>query len=409
MLGKVLFFLFLVMSWQVSALDFRAVMNLLEEHELVEAQLEQAKSLKEEARKEGSWGDPTLNLAAVNFPRETLDRDVSMMTGIRVGLSQSLSLSGRYGVIEDSFFELAQSQEASGIQLKRTFARSIWEVAAEKKRLLEIKTILVENLSWIKSNLKVTKRLYATGKVPQQAVLDIQMRKSQLDSDLGNIKYSLLALGNELANLLSQEKAVDLNLESVPWRHLEKWQKAGDKSDYREKELAHQVKASDLMVSAKNRNFLPDVQLGVNYTKRNNVDGLGDFVGASITIPIPTSSKRYADKSQALMKKVAAQKRYRHYKVTKGKVLKKVEFEILDLENQLKILNKETLKYAKSSRDVIARSYARGGADYLELLRSELNYQKERVKRVNIEATLKKKKVGYLFIQGDDLLLGSKK
>lgn len=409
MLGKLFLFVFLFMSLSVNALEFSAVMGLLEEHQLVEAQLQQAKSLKEVSRKEGSWGDPTLDVAAVNFPRETLNRDVSMMTGIRLGLSQSLSLSGRYGVIKDSLSELAQSQEASGIQLKRSFARSIWEVAAEKKRLVEVEGILKENLSWIKSNLKVTKRLYATGKVPQQAVLDIQMRKSQLESDLGNISYSLKALANELANLLSQEKAIELKLESVPWRHLEKWQDSSDQSDYREKELAHQLKASDLMVSAKNRNFIPDVKLGVNYTKRNNVDGLGDFVGASITIPIPTSSKRYADKSQALMKKVAAQKRYRHYKVTKGKVLKKVELEILDLENQLKILNKETLKYAKSSRDVIARSYARGGADYLELLRSELQYQQERVKKVNIETTLKKKKVGYLFIQGDDLILGSKK
>lgn len=406
MLGKIL--ICFLISQSVVAAEFQEIMGMLDSHELVSAQLEHANSIAEESRKEGSWGDPMLNVAAVNFPRETLNQDASMMTGIRFGLSQNVSLSGKYGVIQDSLAEMANSQRASGLQLKRNFARSIWEVAAEKERLVKVEAILKENLAWIKSNLKVTKRLYATGKVPQQAVLDIQMRKSQLESDLGNVAFSLKSLTQELGNLLSNESEIELNLKSVPWAYLNKWKKAQADKDYKEKELAHQLKASDLMVSAKNRNYVPDIQVGVNYTKRNNIDGLGDFVGASITIPIPTSSKRYADKSQALLKKVAAEKRYRNYKITKGKILRKVELEILDYENQLSILEKQTLKFAKSSRDVTARSYARGGADYLELLRSELQYQKELVKKVNIESMLKKKKVGYLFLKGDSLLLGSK-
>jgi len=411
MLGKqmrnIIISFIVLSSFSVMAEDFKALLSKLEKHQLVESRLDLASSISKESESAGSWGDPMLDVAAVNFPKDTLNRDASMMTGIRFGLSQSLSLSGKYGRLREAKLEDASSTKAAGIQLKRSFARALWEIAAKNQLLIETKSILEENLSWVKNNLKITKKLYATGKLPQQAVLDIQMRKSQLDSDLGNVRFLLQSLEQELSSLLGSEKVLTLNSSSVPWNYLNNWNKGQNKSDYREKELKHNLKAQDLKVSAARRNLLPDVKLGINYTKRNSIDGLGDFVGASITIPIPTSSKRYADKSQALLKKLAAEKSYRHYKLTKPRVLQKVELEVRDLENQLRILNKQTLKYAASSRDVIARSYARGGADYLELLHSELQYQNQRLKKVNLDTTLKNKKVEYLFLQGDDLLLGS--
>lgn len=404
--------IFMLALWPVYSLkaaSFQELLDRLDQHELVTAQLQVADSISARSEKEGSWGDPMINLAAVNFPRETLNRDASMMTGIRLGLSQSINLSGKYGQIEASLQEMAASQKASGLQMKRTYAKSLWELAADKRRLTLMIEIFEENLKWTKDNLKVTKRLYATGKVPQQAVLDIQMRKSQLESDLSTIKSSLKGLESELKSLLGTNDLGDLDLKTIQWSYLEKWEKGAADFDFKEKELEHQVKSSDLKVSAKNRNFLPDVQLGFNYTKRNDIDGLGDFVGASITIPLPTSSKRYAAKTEAISERVAAQKRYRHYQNIKPMLLEKLALEIKDQESQLRILNKETLRFAKSSRDVTARSYARGGADYVELLRGELQYQNQLLKKIELETNLKKKKVAYLFFKGDALSLRSLK
>lgn len=405
MLGQILCLILLITSSYGE--DFKDLLKGLESHQLVVSKEKLAGSIEELSFSEGSWGDPMVDVAAVNFPRDTLNRDASMMTGIRFGISQSINISGKYGKLQESIEELATSKKANGLQLKRQLAKTLWELASDKLSLNQMKGILKENLAWVKGNLKISKRLYANGKVPQQAVLDIQMRKSQLESDIANIDFSLRALKQNLSYLLATEEVVDLNLSSVPWDYLEDWKNSKGNFDYKEKELEHILKASDLKVSAKNRNFIPDIKLGFNYTKRNDLDRVGDFVGASITIPIPTSSKRYADKSQALLEKLAAEKNYRHYKRTKPRLLEKMKLEIGDHENQLKILVDQTLKYAKSSRDVIARSYARGGADYLELLRSELQYQNQLIKKVNLETNLKKKKIDFLFIKGDDLLTGS--
>ncbi len=257
-------------------------------------------------------------------------------------------------------------------------------------------------------NLKVTKRLYSTGKVPQQAVLDIQIRKSELTAQVKEIEFALESLKYQLSALLGSHEVIDIDLKSVPWNHLKSWQEAGVEYDYQEKALAHNLEASDLKVSAQKRNLIPDITLGMSYTKRNKIDGLGDFVGASISFPLPISSQRYADKNTAVFERLEAEHSYRNYKENKPHLLKKIEFEVKDLRNQLSILQRETLKFAKSSRDITAKSYSRGAADYTELLRAELQYQNQLIKEIKVVAKLKSKQVEYLFIKGDDLMMESK-
>lgn len=378
-------------------------------HDLLKSQLSKFKAMQEKARQSGSWGDPKLNVSAMNFPKNSLAQDESMMTGIQVGLSQKLSLSGKYGKLRESGLESAKTQESQALQLRREFVKGLWEISIQKDRLVKELKVLKENYDWIKNNLKITKRLYSTGKVPQQAVLDIQIRKSELGSLIEQNKYSQESLKHQLSVLLSSEEVIDIDLSTIDWKKLDNWKNSSDKHDYKKQTLKHNLQASDLKVSARNRNYLPDITFGISYTKRNDLDGIGDFVGASISIPIPTSDLRYAAKKEAVHKRMEAEKSYRNYLNTKPNLLKKMEFEIKDVNNQLSILQKETLKFAKSSRDITAKSYSRGGADYLELLRSELQYQHQLMKQINLIANLKNKKINYLYIKGSDLSAGGKK
>jgi cobalt-zinc-cadmium efflux system outer membrane protein len=405
----ILVFVCIFISLSSGAESFSELLSKIEEHNLVKARLNRVNAMLENARQSGSWGDPKLMVAAMNFPRETLNRDQSMMTGIQFGLSQKLNLSGKYGKMEESKKEVSKSFQAETEQLKREFAKALWSLSIEKERLQSEEKVLKENLAWVERNLKVTKRLYSTGKVPQQAVLDIQIRKSELSAQVDRRVYSLKALGHQLTALFGSESMLDVSLSSVPWKRLDVWDKGNEDQDFQEEVLKHRLKAKDLKVTAQNRNFAPDITVGVNYTKRNNIDGIGDFVGAQITIPLPTSSTRYAAKSEAVFEKLEAERAYRNYKNAKPNILKNLEFEIKDTQNQLRILNKETLKYAKSSRDVTAKSYSRGGSDYLELLRAEIQYQNQLLKQIDLVSKLKEKKVNYLFIKGDDLKSGSQK
>ncbi len=383
--------------------SFNELLIRLNKHELVDSELNHAKSIMEKARKSGSWGDPKLSIAAMNFPRESLSQDESMMTGIQFTLSQKLSLSGKYGTLEKAGIENSKSMIAESNELKRKIARMIWASGIKKEKLLASQKILKENLSWIKSNLKITKKLYSTGKVPQQAVLDMQIRQSELKTKIREKQFEIKALEHELSAVLGSSKLLTLETKTIPWNHLDLWKNSKDLKDYSKIALEHKLRSSDLALSASNRNLFPDVTFGVSYTKRNDIDGLGDFVGASITIPIPTSSSRYSDKKEAIYKKVTVQKKYRNYLESKESNLSKIKVDIENITKQLEILREETLQFAKSSRTITAKSYSRGGADYVELLRAELQYQKQLLKEVDLVASLKNYKLSYLFFKGDHL------
>tara|TARA_Y100000768_G_scaffold342111_1_gene286977 strand:+ start:4856 stop:5350 length:495 start_codon:yes stop_codon:yes gene_type:complete len=164
-----------------------------------------------------------------------------------------------------------------------------------------------------------------------------------------------------------------------------------------------------LAVSAQNRDLFPDLTFGLTYTKRNDIDGLGDFVGASVSFPIPTSSKKYASKKSAVATKAMSEAKLRHYKLNKTNTLARLNVQIEDLNNQLRVLNNEVLKFAQSSRNIVSRSYARGGTDYLELLRSELQYQNQRLKKTALSAAIKNQKLNYLYLNGGKLTPGEMK
>jgi cobalt-zinc-cadmium efflux system outer membrane protein len=399
--------LFIFTTSPVFAESFEGLIGMLEKHNLVQSELNKAKFLHQEARKSGSWGDPRFSVGAVNIPKSTYSKNISMMSGIKFGLSQEISLSGKFTKLRESGEENSRATIADSNQLKREFTKMIWSVAIEKEKLLKEEKILKENLAWIKSMLRVSKKLYANGKVPQQAVLDIQIRKSELRAQIARNKFAVNSLLNSLSEFLSSNEDLDIDLKSIPWGHLEKWDSSSDDFDYKKIALEHKLRSSDLRVSANKRNLVPDLTFALSYTKRNNIDGLGDFVGATISFPLPTSSNKYASKKSATYQKGMAERKYRNYIVSKPRKLKQLENNIQDELNQLSILQKETLKYSKSSRDITAKSYSRGGADYLELLRSEFQYQSQRINEINLNANLKHKKVNYLFVKGDRLVLGS--
>lgn len=382
---------------------FQELSLKLEDHDLLKSNFFEVQALKEKARQSDSWGDPMLSISAMNFPKDTLSQNDSMMTGIQFAVSQKISISGKYEKLKNSFLAKAQAQHAKTMHLKRELQKGLWEICIQKERLVNEFKVLKDNLDWIRNNLKITKRLYSTGNLPQQAVLEMQVRQSELTSLLDQNKYSQESLKYQLSVLLSADKVLDIDLDTIPWNILDLWHESTDEYDYNKIAFTQNLHASDLKVTAQKRNFIPDITVGVSYTTRNDIDEIGDFVGASISVPIPVSDSKYAAKNEAVFERMDAERNYRNYITTKPNVLMKMNFEIKDVTNQLQVLQKEILKYTKSSRDITANSYAIGGADYLQLLRAELQYQTQLIREINLISLVKIKKINYLYINGSKL------
>lgn len=393
-------------STGLQAFSFKEAVEIIKDHENVRSLKDFSKAKLEEGEAKGSWGDPMFKLAAKNFPKNSLNRDETPMTGIEFGVSQKIALTTKYGNIEDSYKEMSKSKEYDSERKAQELIKNFWHILISNKKLKEEITIIRENLRWINNILKVTKRLYSSGKTSQQAVLEIQIRKSELEASLSNKSFESKQLLDRLSYLLNKEND-KIDEKTIPWNLLSlknKENKANqEKKDLKELSLLSNVKAKEKMLTAQKQSYVPDVTVSVGYTKRSNIDNRGDFVSATVAFPLPFSGKKYASHSQASFQKAKAQndfKNYLKYRDTESRFLIN---EVEKLESEISILVNKTIKYANNSRKITSKSYSLGGSSYIELLQSELKLQKLLLKKVHLNSLLSKNKVNYRFLVGEKL------
>ncbi len=387
-------------SLNTSAISFKEVVDSFGSHEGVEFITRKAYSIKKDSQAKGSWGDPIFKVAAKNYPKNSLKNDVSPMTGIEFGVSQKISLTTKYGNIKKHLSSISKSIHLKAKDKKEILTKSLWEVVITRKKVQEEVSILKENLNWIIKILKVSKRLYANGKNSQQAVLDIQIRRSEIESSLSNKHYEILQLDDKLLYLIRNKKT-RLNYNTIPWGILTS--KKSQKKDYRELSLKEIVRAKKFNLTASRLNYIPDLTVGLAYTKRSNINNEGDFVSAVISFPLPFSGKKYGLYGKAAEEKYSATKEFKHYRRRKKRNSSILFKEIKKLQGEILIITNKTIKYAHNSRTITSKSYGLGNSTYVELLQSELNLQKFLLKKSMLVAKRDIKKITLKYILGEAL------
>lgn len=390
--------LFFISSMEAKAITFEKAIKALQSHESVDSVRFKSKALSEEAELKGSWGDPKFKIAAKNFPKDSLKDDQTPMTGIEFGVSQKIALTTKYGNIEDAFKSLSNAYQFEADDKKEALTKAFWEILIIKRKVSEELEILKENNTWISKILKVSKRLYSTGKTSQQALLDIQIRKSEIESELNNKKYELSQIDDRLKYLIG---TADIKTASIPWKSLKT---SSDKlKDNKELSLKEKLKAKDLALSASKKNYVPDLTVSLGYTKRSDIDGNGDFVGAAISFPLPFSGEKYSKHGQAVQEKYMAVKNFENYKRQKNRDISVLRKEIEKLLGELSILKEKTIKFARNSREITAKSYGLGNSTYVELLQSELKLQKILMHKIMLEAKRDIKRATLKYVKGESL------
>lgn len=397
---KLLFIIFFIsFTSSVGAISFNEAINLLKDHDIVKSGLASSEMMKEMAGANGSWGDPKLKLAAKNYPQSSLDDRQTPMTGIGIGLSQKISFTTKYNNYRKSTEALAKSKHFSAKDKMNMLNKHLWDAIINHRKIKQELGILNENLEWISKILKVSKKLYANGKTSQQAILDIQIRKSELESSLSNKEFELKQLDDFFEYLIGEDKHLDFN--TVPWKVLER--NGSEGIDFRELAVKEELASSEFELSASKLNFIPDATIGFEYTKRQNIDGNGDFVSASITFPLPFSGKKYSGYGASVQRKYSALKKLKNFQKEKRRDQELLKKEIEKITSELSILDKKTIKFARNSRTITSKSYGLGNSTYVELLQSELKLQKILLKRVMLESMRDMKKVNLKYVNGEKL------
>ena len=370
----------------------------LKTHDSVEALVGQSKALSEDAESRGSWGDPTFKIAAMNYPADNLVNDQSAMTGVEFGLSQKISLTTKYGHLKDSLKSLSKAYSYEAHDKQQSLTKAFWEVIIIKKKNNDELEILKENLRWITKILSVSKKLYGNGRVSQQAILDIEIRKSEIESDISNKEYEISQIKDELTYFIGTGEIED---HSIPWEVLKI--KSLHIIDNRSLGFKEKLRAKQFSQKATKLNYIPDVTVSLAVTKRSNLDGHGDFVGASLSFPLPFSDDKYSQHAKAVHETYMAVKSFEEYKKRKKRDMIILEKELRKLTAELKILKDKTIKFARNSRSITSKSYALGNSSYIEVLQSELKLQQMLMRKVVLYAKRDIKRVALKYITGEPL------
>ena len=396
--GLVAVALILLCAKNGHAITFNEAIEKLAQHESVDAIYQKSKAISEQADLKGSWGDPNIKIVAKNYPIDSLKNDQSPMTGIEFGISQKIPLTTKYENIADSFKSLAKAYKYNAQDRKASLAKSFWEMLIIKRKIKGEIGILVENKRWINKTLKVSKRLYANGKTSQQTIFDIQIRKYEVESEISNKSYELLQISDKIKYVTGNDM-IDEN--TIPWELLNK--NHANKIDYRELALKEKARAKDFGLTASKLNYVPDLTLSLGATIRSDIDGNEDFVGASVSFPLPFSGEKYSNHGAAVAERYAAIKEYENYRKEKQRDTSVVKNEIYKNKNELKILNEKTVKFAQDSRSIAAKLYGLGNSSYIELLQSELKLKKILMHKIMLQAKIDIQKITLKYLSGEPL------
>lgn len=386
----------------VQAISFDKAIDLIKTHTSVTQIKHHSKALQNLANIQGSSGDPILKLAAKNFPITSLKNDQTPMTGIELNISKKVPLSTKYANTRLALLSQSKAKLFDSKNHKQILIKNLWKILIKQKRLNKERIIITQNLLWITNILKVSQKLYANGKLSQKAILDIQIRKSELEVELSNNAFIKKQTKSQLQYLLSQ-KAGEINSNSIPWSILNTPSLQKNKKDYREMSLKKIVKGKKNSITAAKLNYIPDLSLSLGFTKRNKTHLGGDLVSLSVSFPLPFSTTQYSKHRQSLQDASVSIKNLKDYQNKKQHKSSVLTSNINKIRNELRILNKKSINFAKSYRAITAKSYTLGRSSYLELLQSELKLQKLSLKNILLEEEKDKNIISLKYLLGEKL------
>ena len=395
----------LFISTSVSSYTFDKAILHLDAHPSVQSIEKQVLSLKQKGRYEGSWGDPVFKVSARNLTGEEISNpmgDLSVMQGIDFQISQKVALTPVYGTLKKSFLELANAKKYAAQDRKKQLVKDLWINLIALRRINEEITILKENLDWTVKNIAVSKKLYTSGRISQQVLLNVQIRQSEIASSLEGKNFELKQQEEKLKYLVDLEGSLDPV--SIPWSFLET-ELSQNVKDLKLMALEAKLRANNLRLKAARLSYVPDLTFSVSYTRMlKQKEG---FLSAGVSLPLPLSRKKYASARGAIFEKEQSVEDILQYKRFKEYQKQTLMHNMKKSRSQLQILDQKAIAFAKNSKTITSKSYSFGRSSYQALLQSELQLQDLLIQRSLIKSQLAKDQISYKYLMGDRLFGGN--
>ena len=381
-------------SCNLCAFTFQNAVQLLEQHNTTAALQSAAAAAQHTGVKASAWFEPQLKFSAKNISQALLNNKTNAMSGVEFSIAQTIPLTASKSHLQASFNAQRLNLLQQAAQQQRFLLQKLWQILIAERKLHTELQILQESRVWIGKTLSVAEKLYTNGKTTRRAILDIQIRAAELDTELSNTKHELGEQWAKLVYLLGNTERIEST--SIPWQLLQHEEKTTQ--DYQAQALQYNLYAKRHQAKAQLLAQFPDIMLGFTYNP--GFGGQDHSFSLQFSLPLPITASRRAEYARSLQAQQQAELQLAEYRNFKDSELQALQQRVAKIKAALRILQTGIKQYATDSRSLAFTYYRLGNTTYAELLQAELKLQEILLKQADLMAQLANTRLQYRFLKG---------
>jgi len=345
------------------------------------------------AQAAGALPDPTLSFGAVNLPRTSLSLHETPMTGITVGIAQTIPWPGKLsarGKIGELQSEIKSTQvTARENRLIRQVTENYYEYSY---RTLELE-LLDRNLTLIENLISSAETGYANGLGSAQDLLRGQTAYSRLENRKLHAELNRQKALNRLALLTNDSPPISANLQASLPDDIQSESLSGlkdisdDNPDVRISALNSDL--AEKKLSLAKADYWPNLMLGVEYRIREEVPGDPirgeDYLTAKIGLSIPLwFFSRQRNTSRSAQAGLHAARAYeQNITLTFEQLLADSRLELATIRESLAFYDSAILPQARAAFEAAQVAYEVAKVDFNALLAAQTELLQVELERLN--------------------------
>ncbi|MBU8934847.1 MAG: TolC family protein [candidate division Zixibacteria bacterium] len=335
--------------------------------------------------------DPKLTAAILNLPRTSLSFDETPMSGVALGLSQTIPWPGKLSARAD-IARLGSDIKAMDLAARQNnVIRQVTHYYYDYSHWDLVETVLTESMQLVEDITRVAQTRYANGNGSLQDVLRSETSKARIENRILMARQKAASALVQIARLTDQSRTTDAALvpalPSIPRRDMEI-----------PLELSNPIlaKASiGLSVAARKvdlarSEYWPNLTVGIDYRIRKDIpmDAVSgeDFLSFKVGLSLPVwfFTRQRNQTSAARQSFLAAQ-------ADEHTIINRVERQIADTKFVLKSLRERTAQYDRSilpqalaASEAAQVAYEVGRVDFNGFLSAQLDVMNIELERLEL-------------------------
>ena len=297
-----------------------------------------------------------------------------------IGISQTFPWFGKLDLKGKAALEAANVEKARYDARKLMLTAKVKKLYYQYSYLAQAIKITQDNIKLVSSFENVAMVKYKGGAGLQNAVIKIQVELGKMDDRLSSLEDLITPVAAKLNSAMNRPSAAALPLpEEIPFEKI-----TLDKSELIDllksdnpnlKAMDYMAKRDEYLVSLSEKNYYPDIMLGVNYidtAKRYDAspsDNGKDPLVASISINLPIWRKKYDSQKREAQAEHRSVLRSREE--TENSLIADLEmavFELRDADRKIKLYRDTLLVKAEQNVNINQLAFSSDKTDFLNLI-----------------------------------------